>query len=104
MSFLPNVYVACEVCHGRRYNSETLAIQYKGMSIADLLNSNVADALQVLGTIPQINSKLQTLVEVGLGYIGLGQSATTLSGGESHPNKIIKEIRRRRKTKKHFNF
>jgi excinuclease ABC subunit A len=95
MSFLPNVYVACEVCRGKRYNSETLSIQYKGMSIADLLNSTVADALNVLGSIPQIHSKLQTLVEVGLGYIGLGQSATTLSGGEAQRIKLAKELSRR---------
>jgi excinuclease ABC subunit A len=95
MSFLPNVYVACEVCRGKRYNSETLSIQYKGMSIADLLNSTVADALSVLGSIPQIHSKLQTLVDVGLGYIGLGQSATTLSGGEAQRIKLAKELSRR---------
>ena len=95
MSFLPNVYVACEVCHGKRYNSETLSIHYKGMSIADLLNSTVADALRVLGNIPQIHSKLQTLVDVGLGYIGLGQSATTLSGGEAQRIKLAKELSRR---------
>jgi len=95
MSFLPNVYVSCEVCHGKRYNSETLSIQYKGMSIADLLNSTVADALRVLGNIPQIHSKLQTLVDVGLGYIGLGQSATTLSGGEAQRIKLAKELSRR---------
>jgi excinuclease ABC subunit A len=95
MSFLPNVYVACEVCRGKRYNSETLSIQYKGLSIADLLNSTVADALNVLGSIPQIHSKLQTLVDVGLGYIGLGQSATTLSGGEAQRIKLAKELSRR---------
>ncbi|HLH31649.1 MAG TPA: excinuclease ABC subunit UvrA [Terriglobia bacterium] len=95
MSFLPNVYVACEVCRGKRYNSETLSIQYKGMSIADLLNSTVADALNVLGSIPQVHSKLQTLVDVGLGYIGLGQSATTLSGGEAQRIKLAKELSRR---------
>src|SRR5690349_571556 len=95
MSFLPNVYVDCEVCRGERYNGETLSIQYKGMSIADLLNSTVADALNVLGTIPQIHSKLQTLVDVGLGYIGLGQSATTLSGGEAQRIKLAKELSRR---------
>jgi excinuclease ABC subunit A len=95
MSFLPNVYVACEVCRGKRYNSETLSIQYKGLSIADLLNSTVADALGVLGNIPQIHSKLQTLVDVGLGYIGLGQSATTLSGGEAQRIKLAKELSRR---------
>jgi excinuclease ABC subunit A len=95
MSFLPNVYVSCEVCRGKRYNSETLSIQYKGLSIADLLNSTVADALNVLGSIPQIHSKLQTLVDVGLGYIGLGQSATTLSGGEAQRIKLAKELSRR---------
>src|SRR5437867_4308822 len=95
MSFLPNVYVSCEVCHGKRYNSETLSIQYKGMSSSDLLNSTVADALRVLGNIPQIHSKLQTLVDVGLGYIGLGQSATTLSGGEAQRIKLAKELSRR---------
>jgi excinuclease ABC subunit A len=95
MSFLPNVYVNCEVCRGKRYNSETLAIQFKGLSIADLLNSTVADALHVLGSIPQIHSKLQTLVEVGLGYIGLGQPATTLSGGEAQRIKLAKELSRR---------
>src|SRR3989454_9859020 len=94
MSFLPNVYVPCEICRGRRYNGETLAIQYKGMSIADLLNSTVADTVNVLGSIPQINSKLQTLVDVGLGYIGLGQSATTLSGGEAQRIKLAKELSR----------
>jgi excinuclease ABC subunit A len=95
MSFLPNVYVSCEVCRGKRYNGETLSIQYKGMSIADLLNASVADALNVLGSIPQIHSKLQTLVDVGLGYIGLGQSATTLSGGEAQRIKLAKELSRR---------
>ena len=95
MSFLPNVYVSCEVCRGKRYNGETLAIQYKGMSIADLLNSTVADTVNVLGNIPQIHSKLQTLVDVGLGYIGLGQSATTLSGGEAQRIKLAKELSRR---------
>jgi len=95
MSFLPNVYVSCEVCRGKLYNSETLAIQFKGLSIADLLNSTVADALSVLGSIPQIHSKLQTLVDVGLGYIGLGQPATTLSGGEAQRIKLAKELSRR---------
>jgi excinuclease ABC subunit A len=95
MSFLPNVYVSCEVCRGKRYNSETLSIQYKGLSISELLNSNVADALNVLSSIPQIQSKLQTLVDVGLGYIGLGQPATTLSGGEAQRIKLAKELSRR---------
>jgi excinuclease ABC subunit A len=95
MSFLPNVYVECEVCRGMRYNSGTLAIQYKGLSIANLLNSNVADALNILGAIPQIHSRLQTLVDVGLGYIGLGQPATTLSGGEAQRIKLARELSRR---------
>jgi excinuclease ABC subunit A len=95
MSFLPNVYVDCEVCRGKRYNNETLSIQYKGLSIADLLDSTVADALAVLASIPQIQAKLQTLVDVGLGYIGLGQSATTLSGGEAQRIKLAKELSRR---------
>jgi excinuclease ABC subunit A len=95
MSFLPNVYVPCDVCRGKRYNGETLAIQYKGLSISDLLNSNVADALQVLASIPQVQAKLQTLVDVGLGYIGLGQPATTLSGGEAQRIKLAKELSKR---------
>ena len=95
MSFLPNVYVSCEVCRGKRYNNETLSIQYKGLSISDLLNSNVAEAAKVLENIPQIQSKLQTLVDVGLGYIGLGQPATTLSGGEAQRIKLAKELSRR---------
>jgi excinuclease ABC subunit A len=95
MSFLPNVYVSCEVCRGKRYNGETLAIRYKDLSISDLLNSTVAEALEVLNNIPQIQSKLQTLVDVGLGYIGLGQPATTLSGGEAQRIKLAKELSRR---------
>jgi len=95
MSFLPNVYVTCEVCRGRRYNSETLSIEYKGFSISALLNSTVADALPVLENIPQVQAKLQTLVDVGLGYIGLGQSSTTLSGGEAQRIKLAKELSKR---------
>jgi excinuclease ABC subunit A len=95
MSFLPNVYVSCEVCRGKRYNGETLAIQYKGLSISDLLNSTVAEATKVLENIPQVQAKLQTLVDVGLGYIGLGQPATTLSGGEAQRIKLAKELSRR---------
>jgi excinuclease ABC subunit A len=95
MSFLPNVYVPCEACRGKRYNGETLAIQYKGLSIADLLERTVADALPILGAVPAVQSKLQTLVDVGLGYIGLGQSATTLSGGEAQRIKLAKELSRR---------
>lgn len=95
MSFLPNVYVSCEVCRGKRYNSETLSILYKGMSISDLLNSSVADALPVLEAVPQVYAKLQTLVDVGLGYIGLGQPATTLSGGEAQRIKLARELSKR---------
>src|SRR5213596_1953443 len=95
MSFLPNVYVSCEVCRSKRYNSETLSIQYKGLSIADLLNSTVAEALPVLENIPAVQAKLQTLVDVGLGYIGLGQPATTLSGGEAQRVKLATELSKR---------
>jgi excinuclease ABC subunit A len=95
MSFLPNVYVSCEVCRGKRYNGETLSILYKGLSISDLLNSTVAEALPVLSSIPQVHSRLQTLVDVGLGYIGLGQPATTLSGGEAQRIKLAKELSKR---------
>ncbi len=95
MSFLPDVYVPCEVCRGKRYNSETLAIRYRGMSISDLLNANVEQALPVLENIPQVRSKLETLVDVGLGYIHLGQPATTLSGGEAQRIKLAKELSRR---------
>ncbi len=95
MNFLPNVYVTCDVCHGRRYNSETLQVKYKGKSIADLLESTVEEALGLLESIPQIYSKLQTLYDVGLGYIHLGQSSTTLSGGEAQRIKLAKELSKR---------
>jgi len=95
MNFLPDVYVTCEVCRGRRYNAETLAVRYKGHSISDLLDMQVEDALGVLENIPQIQQKLQTLVDVGLGYIQLGQSATTLSGGEAQRIKLARELSRR---------
>jgi excinuclease ABC subunit A len=95
MNFLPDVFVTCEVCRGRRYNSETLAVKYKANSIADLLDSTVKDALPVLENIPQIRQKLQTLEDVGLGYIHLGQPATTLSGGEAQRIKLAKELSRR---------
>src|SRR5438477_137316 len=91
MNFLPDVFVTCEVCRGRRYNSETLAVKYKGASIADLLEMTVADALPVLEAIPQIKQKLRTLADVGLGYIHLGQPATTLSGGEAQRIKLARE-------------
>src|SRR5271165_1259266 len=95
MNFLPDVYVQCEVCGGKRYNHETLAVKYKGCSIADLLETPVADALPVLENIPQIRQKLQTLVDVGLGYIHLGQSAVTLSGGEAQRIKLARELSKR---------
>ena len=95
MNFLPDVYVQCEVCGGKRYNHETLAVKYKGYSIADLLEMPVADALPLLENIPQIKQKLQTLVDVGLGYIHLGQSAVTLSGGEAQRIKLARELSKR---------
>ena len=95
MNFLPDVYVLCDVCRGARYNRETLAVKYKGKSIADLLDTTVEEALPLLENIPQINQKLQTLLDVGLGYIKLGQSATTLSGGEAQRIKLAKELSKR---------
>jgi excinuclease ABC subunit A len=95
MNFLPDVYVLCEVCGGKRYNQETLAVKYKGYSIADLLDMPVADALPILENIPAAKQKLQTLVDVGLGYIHLGQSATTLSGGEAQRLKLARELSKR---------
>ena len=95
MNFLPDVYVMCEVCRGRRYNSETLAVRYKGHSINDVLNLPSSDALKLLENIPQIQQKLATLVEVGLGYVTLGQSATTLSGGEAQRIKLARELSKR---------
>ncbi|MCC6859364.1 MAG: excinuclease ABC subunit UvrA [Bryobacterales bacterium] len=95
MNFLPDVYVTCDVCRGRRYNRETLEVKYKGYSIADLLDATVEEALSVLENIPQIKPKLQTLLDVGLGYIHLGQSSTTLSGGEAQRIKLARELSRR---------
>ncbi len=95
MNFLPDVYVLCEVCGGKRYNHETLAVRYKGYSIADLLEMPVADVLPLLENFPQIRQKLQTLVDVGLGYIHLGQSAVTLSGGEAQRIKLARELSKR---------
>jgi len=95
MNFLPDVYVLCEVCGGKRYNQETLAVRYNGYSIADLLETPVSDALQILENIPQVKQKLQTLVDVGLGYIHLGQSAVTLSGGEAQRIKLARELSKR---------
>jgi excinuclease ABC subunit A len=95
MNFLPNVYVTCEVCRGRRYNAETLAVHYKGHSINDVLNLPATDALRLLENIPHIQQKLATIVEVGLGYVQLGQSATTLSGGEAQRIKLARELSKR---------
>ena len=95
MNFLPDVYVTCDVCRGRRYNYETLQVKYKGRSIADLLDATVEEALGILENIPQIRPKLQTLNDVGLGYIHLGQSATTLSGGEAQRIKLARELSKR---------
>ena len=95
MHFLPDVYVPCEVCHGQRYNREALEIHYKGKTIADVLGMTCEQALEFFGNIPAIARKLQTLVDVGLGYITLGQSATTLSGGEAQRIKLSTELSRR---------
>jgi excinuclease ABC subunit A len=95
MNFLPDVYVLCDVCNGARYNRETLAVKYKGKSIADLLNTSIEEALPILENVPAIKQKLQTLLDVGLGYIKLGQSATTLSGGEAQRVKLSKELSKR---------
>jgi excinuclease ABC subunit A len=95
MNFLPDVYVMCEVCRGRRYNSETLAVRYKGHSINDVLNLPATDALKLLENIPHVQQKLSTMVEVGLGYVQLGQSATTLSGGEAQRIKLARELSKR---------
>jgi excinuclease ABC subunit A len=95
MNFLPDVYVVCEVCGGKRYNHETLQVRFKGCSIADLLETPVSDAIPILENVPQVRQKLQTLEDVGLGYIQLGQSATTLSGGEAQRIKLARELSKR---------
>ncbi len=95
MNFLPDVYVLCEVCNGRRYNQETLSVKFNGYSIADLLDLPIVDAVPILKDIPTVNNKLQTLVDVSLGYIHLGQSATTLSGGEAQRMKLARELSKR---------
>ncbi|MFC3886570.1 excinuclease ABC subunit UvrA [Bacillus songklensis] len=95
MHFLPDVYVPCEVCHGKRYNRETLDVTYKGKNISDVLEMTVEDGLQFFENIPKIKRKLQTIADVGLGYIRLGQPATTLSGGEAQRVKLASELHRR---------
>ena len=95
MHFLPDVYVHCEVCHGTRYNRETLNIKYKGKNIADVLNMRVTEALKFFENVPKIKKKLQVLEDVGLGYIKLGQSAPTLSGGEAERVKLAKELQKK---------
>lgn len=94
MNFLPDVYVPCEVCHGTRYNSETLEVEYKGKNIAEVLNMTVSEALDFFSAIPKIKRKLQTIEDVGLGYVRLGQPATTLSGGEAQRMKLAAELHR----------
>ncbi len=95
MHFLPDLYVPCDVCHGKRYNRETLDILYKGKNISEVLEMTVEDALEFFNPVPLIARKLQTLVDVGLGYIRLGQSATTLSGGEAQRVKLALELSKR---------
>jgi excinuclease ABC subunit A len=95
MNFLPDVYVACEVCHGERYNRETLQVKYKGKNIAEVLEMPIAEAAEFFAAITSIARYLETLVEVGLGYVRLGQSATTLSGGEAQRVKLATELQRR---------
>ena len=95
MNFLPDVYVACEICHGARYNRETLQVLYKGKNIAEVLEMPIAEAAEFFAPISSIARYLETLVEVGLGYVRLGQSATTLSGGEAQRVKLATELQRR---------
>ena len=95
MNFLPDVYVPCEVCHGTRYNSETLEVKYKGKTIADILDMTVEEATDFFAPIPKIARKLQTIIDVGLGYVHLGQSATTLSGGEAQRMKLASELHKK---------
>ncbi|WP_047984525.1 excinuclease ABC subunit UvrA [Ornithinibacillus californiensis] len=95
MHFLPDVYVPCEVCHGKRYNRETLEVKYKGKSISDVLDMTIEEAAEFFANIPKIKRKIQTIVDVGLGYVKLGQPATTLSGGEAQRVKLASELHRR---------
>mgnify|MGYP001572184189 FL=1 len=95
MHFLPDIYVPCDVCHGARYNRETLEIQYKGKTIRDVLEMTIEHAHEFFAAVPVVKRKLQTLLDVGLGYIRLGQSATTLSGGEAQRVKLALELSKR---------
>ena len=95
MHFLSDVYVPCEVCHGKRYNRETLEVKYKGRSISDVLDMTAEEALEFFAPVPKIAEKLRTLCDVGLGYVKLGQSSTTLSGGEAQRVKLATELSRR---------
>ena len=94
MHFLPDVYVECETCKGKRYNRETLEVQFKGKSIADVLDMTIEDAQEFFKAVPSIRSKMDALVQVGLGYVKVGQQATTLSGGEAQRVKLAKELSR----------
>ena len=95
MHFLPDVYVPCEVCHGTRYNSETLEVKYKGKNIAEVLEMDITEAAEFFENVPKISSKMQTIIDVGLGYMTLGQPATTLSGGEAQRMKLASELHKR---------
>ena len=95
MHFLPDIYVPCEVCHGKRYNRETLEVRYKGKTIADVLDMTVEEALSFFAPLPRLAKKLQTLYDVGLGYVRLGQPSTTLSGGEAQRVKLATELSRK---------
>ena len=95
MHFLPDIYVPCDVCKGKRYNRETLEIKYKGRNIAEVLDMTIEDALEFFEPVPSIHRKLQTLMDVGLSYVRLGQAATTLSGGEAQRVKLSRELSKR---------
>jgi excinuclease ABC subunit A len=95
MHFLPDIYVSCDVCHGKRYNRETLEVRYKARNIHEVLEMTVHEAAQLFSAVPPLARKLQTLIDVGLGYVRLGQSATTLSGGEAQRVKLSLELSKR---------